>query len=298
MLEELQSTEDIDLGTPRQQRRESIEGKPAFPQDIRQHGCQKPHSTGQMLTWLAVLIFILTFLFLISPVAFSANHSSKEYLVPSFLFMALAMVVVYSISYATLYVPTDPHLLGRHVPVDKMTWTVKDRIFQSVPSVHKLKWCDLCEWVIDEKSAHCISCKRCTYDVSHHCWFVNNCIGKGNYTAFMTLLVTSLLLVLVEFFLAIKVIWIAAKQPNEFDARWSAFYGIETVSTTSTSHSYNSSKYIVAPFMVVLLLLLIAAMGFILQFLSFQVMLKLKGMTMLQYVSRGNDEDVGVSTAQ
>ena len=35
---------------------------------------------------------------------------------------------------------------------------------------------------------HCIICDKCCYEFDHHCFWVNNCIGKNNYISFILLL--------------------------------------------------------------------------------------------------------------
>lgn len=43
---------------------------------------------------------------------------------------------------------------------------------------------------MEERSYHCKTCQRCVEEFDHHCVFLNNCIGKQNYSRFLRLLLT------------------------------------------------------------------------------------------------------------
>lgn len=43
-------------------------------------------------------------------------------------------------------------------------------------------------------SKHCQACQKCVIGFDHHCLWLNCCIGRRNYTPFLTLLALSVLL--------------------------------------------------------------------------------------------------------
>ena len=55
------------------------------------------------------------------------------------------------------------------------------------------KWCLICLIPASKSTYHCSQCNRCTYGFDHHCKWVNNCIGKSNYSYFVGLSVSIIL---------------------------------------------------------------------------------------------------------
>ncbi|PIA62883.1 hypothetical protein AQUCO_00200715v1 [Aquilegia coerulea] len=59
-------------------------------------------------------------------------------------------------------------------------------------------YCSLCKVEVFKYSKHCRVCDKCVDRFDHHCRWLNNCIGKRNYRQFFTLMVSSLLLLIVQ----------------------------------------------------------------------------------------------------
>ncbi|CAL4967675.1 unnamed protein product [Urochloa decumbens] len=49
----------------------------------------------------------------------------------------------------------------------------------------KSRYCDKCCMFKPPRSHHCKVCKRCVLKMDHHCVWINNCVGYGNYKAFI-----------------------------------------------------------------------------------------------------------------
>ena len=46
-------------------------------------------------------------------------------------------------------------------------------------------FCELCKCVKEAGVSHCSSCSRCVINRSHHCHWINNCVGKYNHKFFV-----------------------------------------------------------------------------------------------------------------
>lgn len=53
--------------------------------------------------------------------------------------------------------------------------------------------CFECELLRTPRSRHCYQCGRCIDIFDHHCPWINNCIGKGNYWSFYFFVVVQLI---------------------------------------------------------------------------------------------------------
>ncbi|KAI8931750.1 hypothetical protein NX059_011391 [Plenodomus lindquistii] len=77
----------------------------------------------------------------------------------------------------------------RHYPYDRILY---------YPGVE----CRTCKFVKPARSKHCSICKTCVSRMDHHCIWVNNCLGRGNYKWFLALLLSTTLLIAYGAYLA------------------------------------------------------------------------------------------------
>ena len=50
------------------------------------------------------------------------------------------------------------------------------------------RWCDRCRCPKPDLTHHCSVCKRCVLRMDHHCPWIHNCVGHGNYRYFFNFL--------------------------------------------------------------------------------------------------------------
>lgn len=72
--------------------------------------------------------------------------------------------------------------------------------------------CRTCHIEKPARSRHCNLCRECVLVADHHCVWVNNCIGKGNYQFFYAFLVVNVISLSYGF---LRVLWISVmKDPS------------------------------------------------------------------------------------
>ncbi|KQJ91709.1 protein S-acyltransferase 18 [Brachypodium distachyon] len=61
-----------------------------------------------------------------------------------------------------------------------------------------ISFCPVCDCEVKLRSKHCKTCERCVDGFDHHCRWLNNCIGRRNYAAFILLMFFVLLMLVIE----------------------------------------------------------------------------------------------------
>lgn len=139
----------------------------------RRHGFQWPLSGLQVSSWLCFLYQALITYSLILP-----NFPTTALISLSALYVFLSLSVVLTTIICTVADPTDPAVKSKRNP--KVSQRAAD---VSNPAFPKL--CLKCETHVGFKSKHCGVCNRCSANFDHHCAWLNNCVGKGNYRWFL-----------------------------------------------------------------------------------------------------------------
>ncbi|KAL2535444.1 Protein S-acyltransferase 18 [Forsythia ovata] len=83
-------------------------------------------------------------------------------------------------------------------PLIPFLLVVKDDSIAPDPKDEDVSFCSLCDFEVKKHSKHCRSCNRCVEGFDHHCRWLNNCVGKKNYTAFILLMISVLIMLIVE----------------------------------------------------------------------------------------------------
>ncbi|KAJ4308411.1 palmitoyltransferase swf1 [Neodidymelliopsis sp. IMI 364377] len=88
------------------------------------------------------------------------------------------------------YIDTSNHASQMlHYPYDRVLY-------------HPGNTCSTCDFLKPARSKHCSICKTCVSRMDHHCIWVNNCLGRGNYKYFLFLLLSTGILIAYGAYLA------------------------------------------------------------------------------------------------
>jgi palmitoyltransferase ZDHHC4 len=125
------------------------------------------------------------FLSLVSAAAGLFVPSSWPFLTVFQRFMVLALVpqpYVWTLL-CNRSTPNSPHIITHASHADNMVQYPYDyKLF------HPNVVCRTCNFIKPARSKHCSLCQACVARSDHHCIWVNNCVGRGNYKYFLGLL--------------------------------------------------------------------------------------------------------------
>ncbi|KAF8320108.1 hypothetical protein DL93DRAFT_1940535 [Clavulina sp. PMI_390] len=109
-----------------------------------------------------------------------------------------AYMTLFSIASLFMTAFRDPGILPRDIDLDPPMASIDDdgppvplpRDLRVRAGVVRIKYCPSCKLYRPPRSSHCRLCDNCVDGCDHHCQWVNNCVGRRNYTHFFTFLIS------------------------------------------------------------------------------------------------------------
>lgn len=92
-----------------------------------------------------------------------------------------------------IHLPYDSDFVGKVKAPDEYFNVVSLPYHQDRTTGVTIKYCTTCHIWRPPRSSHCAQCNRCIMHHDHHCVFLNNCVGAGNYRYFLWFLACAVL---------------------------------------------------------------------------------------------------------
>ncbi|KAJ8725683.1 hypothetical protein PYW08_003866 [Mythimna loreyi] len=153
--------------------------------------------------------------------------------------------------------------------------------------------CHLCNiHTSSRRTKHCSICNKCVDHFDHHCKWLNNCIGRRNYVAFIACVTTALMIATFTSSLCATDIVIFFTNPKYLSIEAQNFINCSTLySTTSATSTFcrNSISFLI---FLILFCTMASAIGCaLLHLCCFHIYISLLGITTYEYVVRSWDSE-------
>jgi hypothetical protein len=192
-------------------------------QPVRINGITSPPHNFQIASWFLYLFFLVTFYVLYVPYPGLGGQISS-----GIIFGLGALATILAAGRATSIDPADKAIFdARNQDIANSASSgasghVRSRSSRESRPGHL--YCYRCECLVLESSKHCMVCNKCVDTFDHHCVWLNNCVGKHNYISFLSLLISSSVMLIVPVTMGVYILVDYTTQPVATDSRVRQFY--------------------------------------------------------------------------
>lgn len=246
----------------------------------RIHGLQLPLNYLQVLGWMVfVITTLLNFVILVQIQFDDLKFASIV------IFTLLYIFHVVSHLTALLLDPSESDLRKQEVnTVPEFDRTIHAHVIENGR-------CHLCNInTTDKKTKHCGICNKCVYHFDHHCKWLNNCIGRRNYVAFIICVVSALLISLFTSILCLTDIVLFFKDSNEFSSVALNFINCtETANNEGSKYCRNSTLFLT--FLVTFCISGLAISCALLHLLCFHIYISVLDVSTYEYIMKNSNKN-------
>lgn len=150
--------------------------------------------------------------------------------------------------------------------------------------------CHLCNiYTSSKKTKHCSLCNKCVDRFDHHCKWLNNCVGRKNYAAFIASVITALLLSALTFGLCLTDIILFFKNTHYLSMPAQDFINCTFMSDVSSNNCRTSIAFLI--FLIILGVSALAIACPLLHLCCFHVYISILGVSTYEYMVNGDISD-------
>lgn len=248
----------------------------------RLHGLQLPLNYQQIIGWFVFVATGTLNFFILIEIQFEALRT-----IALIVFIVLYVCHVSSHLTASLLDPSETELRKLKV------YNVPEFDRQIHAHVIENGRCHLCNiHTSSRRTKHCSICNKCVDHFDHHCKWLNNCIGRRNYVAFIACVTTALMISTFTSSLCAADIVMFFTNPKYLSTEAQNFINCSTLSTTtSTSNIFCRSSLSFLIFLVLFCTTASAIGCALLHLCCFHIYISLIGVTTYEYVVRSWDSE-------
>ncbi|XP_046965464.1 palmitoyltransferase ZDHHC11-like [Vanessa cardui] len=245
----------------------------------RTNGFQLPLNYQQIVGWIVCVISALVNFFLLTPTQFE-DLKFASLIIYSFIY------AVYVIAHfaASLVDPGEDDLRKRDIYIlPEFDRTIHAHVIENGR-------CHLCNInTTDRKTKHCGICNKCVYQFDHHCKWLNNCVGRRNYTVFILCVVSALLITLFTVILCLIDIYFFLVSPQKLSSAAQTFINCSELEDYNyVTKKYCKSSIYFLIFLVTFCTIALAIACALLHLLCFHIYISILGVSTYEYIMRNS----------